>query len=837
MKKHVWIAAMIAFVMASCNEESFIENVVNGPSVFNASFENSSKTRVAVGNDNTLAWSTGDQFVILSDQGAGCYTLSGEGGSTTGTFTGTFPSGNVKGAAFPFVDAATQPSLSGNTLTMTLPAEISFEEGVCDAPMWAGITSNDEESISFKHLVSMLKVDLSGIPATAGQLIVDASAPISGNFTADISKTGDELILAAATGATNSITVEFTASPSTNQQLFLIPIPVGTYDNFALSYANEDGTGKTFLKSWNNLEFERAVPNKAAIAIGNIEADLNSDYAVDGDTYTIKTVAGLFWFADQVNNAGNNFVGKTVTLANDIDLNNVAWTPIGINGSGKLFKGTFDGADKTISKLSVDCIASGKGAGLFGYVPNPAIIKNLNIQDVDIKGQKYAGAIAGQLEENGTSRATIQNCSVNGGTITLVVVDGDNGNHAGGITGYASKNVTIEECSVMNLTITAYKDMGGIAGTATGRVSSGHELNIKDCTVNNVTFVQDLKDGYETAVEKIATVGDIVGRIVNDALQTEGNQASEMKIEVKAYNQTDAQFALDLANTPRSILLAAGEYGTLYLRWNEASELITSSDWAGGGHSYKRLINGLAIEGVEGTKMTSLIAESGTYLGTAHSLSATHANLETIIVIEKMKIKGIEFNTGVDDVAIRFGVQGQHTSIEDLIIEKCVVNGTGTTASKGSELFVSQLENPTTKYGIDMIRKDIKINECVMNNLYQGLNIYYMENLTISGNKFNNIQARDMLFSCSDGDTGLIGTINITNNTSDGAKNRFIRMARLNGELSVTGNIVTNYEGSDPDMVKIDNSRADATIIFSGNTWMGSDDATAKSNNRIKYDK
>ena len=452
------------------------------------------------------------------------------------------------------------------------------------------------------------------------------------------------------------------------------------------------------------------------------------------------------------------------------------------------------------------------------------------------------------MEENGTSRATIQNCEVKGGTIIVTPAytgsKYENGNHAGGIVGYASKNVTIEDCKVEDLTITAYKDMGGIAGTATGKTSDNHELKIKNCTVNNVTFIQDLKNGYETTAEKIATVGNIVGRIVNDALQTNENQASEIKIEVKAYNQTDAQFALDLANTPRTITLAAGDYGKLYLRWNKESERITISDWAGG-NSYKRVIEGLTIEGVTGSKMTSLIAESGTYLGTTHSLNSTHTNLETIILVEDMTIKGIEFNTGVDDVAVRFGVDGQHTSINGLTIKECIVNGTGSTTNKGSELFVSELDIPSSKYGIDIVRKNITIEDCEMNNLHQGIKIFYAENLTINKNKFNSIVYRDMLFSVSskvDGiagnyGTGLIGNISITNNESDHAKERFIRLTRLNGNLSVTGNVVTNYEGSNTDMVKIDNSLADATITFSENIWMGEDDATAKNNGKIVYDK
>ena len=61
-------------------------------------------------------------------------------------------------------------------------------------------------------------------------------------------------------------------------------------------------------------------------------------------------------------------------------------------------------------------------------------------------------------------------------------------------------------------------------------------------------------------------------------------------------------------------------------------------------------------------------------------------------------------------------------------------------------------------------------------------------------------------------------------------------MVRLNGVLSVTGNTVTNFVPS-KGMVQIENSRDGASITFSENTWMGEDDATAKNNGKIVYDK
>ena len=823
MKNRILLGfAALGLMMSNCSNEELNNLVVsNGNTSIKVAMEQPASSRASLDDEGVLSWTEGDAMKV--------YTTADEWkeftyNTNSGEFEGTLDT-DEKITGYAIYPSVVTPGT--NAASVTLPVAYTLGEVTdnVNAIMLASDIEEGAETISLKHLGGVIRFSVKNVPAGASKLVFTADNTITGSF-----EIADGQIEAPETKVEtgNVVTLNFTATDAAKDLVFYVPVPVGNYTMAVALYANDV------------LLFKKEGTTENDIARANllVMPEVNCDdfwYDESLTEYTIKNEAQMKEFAEKVN-SGIDFKGKTVKLGADLDLTDVEWIPIGINGTGKLFKGTFDGQEYTISNLSIDWSANTTGAGLFGYVPNPAVIKNLNIKNVNVKAQKYAGAIAGQLEENGTSRATIQGCNVDGGTITLAVVNGDNGNHAGGITGYASKNVTIEDCSVKNLTITAYKDMGGIAGTATGKTSSGHVLNIKNCTVTDVTFIQDLKDGYKS-VNEIGTVGDIVGRIVNDALQTDGNTATGIEMTVKAYNQTDAQNALDLANTPCTIQLAAGTYGTLYIRWNEASELITSSTWSGGGHSYKRTVEGLVIEGVEGTEMTSLIAESGTYAGTAHSLSSTHTNLETIIAIEDMTIKGIEFNTGVDDIAVRFGVQGQHTSIDGLTIEDCVVNGTGTTSSAGSELFVCQLDNPDTKYGIDIVRKNVTIKDCEMNNLYQGLNIYYLENLTISRNKFNSIQARDMLFSCTVSGTGLTGTIAITGNTSDGAKDRFIRMARLNGTLSVTGNEVINYAGSDADMVKIDNSRDGAIISFSGNTWMGDDDATAKSNGKIAYDK
>ena len=162
---------------------------------------------------------------------------------------------------------------------------------------------------------------------------------------------------------------------------------------------------------------------------------------------TISDEAGLFWFAKQVN-AGNNFAGKTVTLANNIALTK-AWTPIGIyNDSKTHFKGTFDGQNHTVSGVEVTENRT-KGVGFFGKVYT-GTIKNLTVEGtITTTNCDYVGGIVGH------GYATISNCTFKGN------VGSTNTMQVGGIAG--SGGFTITNCSVYG-NVTAECWAGGIVG-------------------------------------------------------------------------------------------------------------------------------------------------------------------------------------------------------------------------------------------------------------------------------------------------------------------------------------------------------------------------------------
>lgn len=183
--------------------------------------------------------------------------------------------------------------------------------------------------------------------------------------------------------------------------------------------------------------------------------------------YSVANAAELAYIANLVN-TGNSLAGKTVTLTGNVDLNGNAWTPIG--GANCAFAGNFEGAGYTVSNFTVcaeDC------AGLFGKVFKngaAASINNVVVKNVTIAANHYAGAVVGHIYGN------VTNCVVENATIVLTpnkVNDSyDNGDKAGGVVGYVGEgSFQITGNKVTNVSVTAYRDLGGIAGMANSKVT------------------------------------------------------------------------------------------------------------------------------------------------------------------------------------------------------------------------------------------------------------------------------------------------------------------------------------------------------------------------------
>lgn len=249
-----------------------------------------------------------------------------------------------------------------------------------------------------------------------------------------------------------------------------------------------------------------------------------------GGVYHIISPKGLIYLEEKVNLYNNRLSGKTVVLDNDLDMSGIEFTPIGktvSNYPGYSFAGIFDGQNHTISNLKASSNDPNyAAAGLFGTLLGT--VKNVNLKDIEITSTHYAGGVAGYLGSN--TGAKVLNCTVDGGTITstpeLIGESYDNGDKVGGIAGYIVYGETIDGCSVSNVTIKGYRDLGGILGCA---ANNSGVTTVTNCKVGeNVKLIVDKEHNYKKYNNLSEhKANDIIGRTTGTAtLNTEGSTGS-----------------------------------------------------------------------------------------------------------------------------------------------------------------------------------------------------------------------------------------------------------------------------------------------------------------------
>ncbi len=256
---------------------------------------------------------------------------------------------------------------------------------------------------------------------------------------------------------------------------------------------------------WDKANYDAVVGYREDLVV---EADLNgvpniNDYEANTDAaaFQITDATGLNKLSALVA-SGLEFNGKTIYLANDINMTGVAFTPIGhythekaksngaLGGSPKTFKGTFDGQGHMIDGIQVSYTTTQRSdVGLFGYAAG-GTVKNTVLGpscyfELIGGGDGYcgAGAFVGKSGKlyNCASYATVnaQTDNAAGGigreaqSLEFVSNYGtvvNTGGNAGGIGGFASAANAIHYCV----------NYGVIKGGQTAGIAIGGNQNVAD---------------------------------------------------------------------------------------------------------------------------------------------------------------------------------------------------------------------------------------------------------------------------------------------------------------------------------------------------------------------
>jgi len=134
------------------------------------------------------------------------------------------------------------------------------------------------------------------------------------------------------------------------------------------------------------------------------------------DPYVIGNYAALVAFAGKLEEGQTSACG---VLTADIVAEGTEWVPIGNNG---VYFGTFDGGGHAIRGLSNEGVAEVPlYAGLFFSLDSGAVVRDVRLEDVSIKGKSGAGGVAGII-----AGGAVSNCCVSGSV---------SGTWAGGVAG------------------------------------------------------------------------------------------------------------------------------------------------------------------------------------------------------------------------------------------------------------------------------------------------------------------------------------------------------------------------------------------------------------------
>lgn len=250
---------------------------------------------------------------------------------------------------------------------------------------------------------------------------------------------------------------------------------------------------------------------KYSLIINNRQVDSKEEYDKwDGtlsemipdseDNYHITKSSELAWLAKQVNE-GNTYEGVNFYLENNLDLNNIEWTPIGTQEHP--FGGNLYGNNNVIKNMSINKISQ-NFLGIFGYIEvkeEEQLINNLIIKDSKIYGKAGIGSCVGVSKQNSNlDNITSFNNELYGVDFSV-----------SGIIGQTSGNLKNLK-TISNVIKTDTRQAGGIVGNASGK-DENNKAKIENCYVDSTTSIYskgkiDAALGYNTSF-----TGGIVGTV------------------------------------------------------------------------------------------------------------------------------------------------------------------------------------------------------------------------------------------------------------------------------------------------------------------------------------
>jgi surface protein len=216
---------VLTSALASCSSEDLLKGSQNASTnTLTAYIESQNDSRVSISDEGKFAWSTDDKISVASASNSfETWSLSKINDDGSADFTS---SSTVSDGAYAVFPETLNPTVSGNSLQITLPAEYESNKTV---PVLTG--KYNDGKVDFAHAGGLIRVSFDNVPSYANKFVFSTNNQnIAGDFTID-----DDQAINTSAGTNSKITINIAGDDIKDGKItFDIPVPVGTYEGFSV---------------------------------------------------------------------------------------------------------------------------------------------------------------------------------------------------------------------------------------------------------------------------------------------------------------------------------------------------------------------------------------------------------------------------------------------------------------------------------------------------------------------------------------------------------------------------------------------------------------------------
>ncbi len=336
--------AALSLLVYSCNvqeaEPQFKEVTIT------ASVENGTETRSVVDCEKFL-WAKGDAIGVWTGSRFTEFTLEGEGGQTSGTFSAVLVGDEAATAiaVYPhgghvYADGAiavNYPATYGG------PAETyaaNTNAVMVSIPETACVDESEPLEMVFQHVGGVIEITVHNLPNEATGVKLTTDKVITGQF--DLV---DGQAKASEEGEGKSVTIKFAASETARGiQKFYFPVPVGTYSSLELGYYEGETYKEIITAATTNTVDRTTLLAMPAVKFSEVNGDTEPGFKDEE-----ASLRSAFELATES--------GSTYVLTKDVDLASGLILPDGkkltLDLNGHAINSDFSGVTDNVSTATI----------------------------------------------------------------------------------------------------------------------------------------------------------------------------------------------------------------------------------------------------------------------------------------------------------------------------------------------------------------------------------------------------------------------------------------------------------------------------------------------------